>query len=1005
MMFFNVHYTFFVPFIGFILAVLTVFSINNTERARKFLVYSSILFIIGWLIYEYPFITLDTTQHEVLWNTSPSLPLWMKIAAAWVGGGGSLYLFTTVSSIGILYLVLRKDKTEIREKPMYLLLSLVLIAGFLSSYFHDAFTKVEEPSLSGAGINPLLKSPWVFPHPLTTFTGYALLSIASIGMMFNYLRKGYALFLLGWSSLTFGIMIGGYWSYETFGWGGYWAWDPVETSQLMVWLAATLIPHIRVLSLNASLLLTRFLVSSVFIAMYLTRTGLSPLHSFASANIGSITLLLVGILFLVYGLFGVASLQFTNMKDSLKKYVKTGPYNLGVIISAISLLAAFFFVYGSLLTPSVVVAFGKQVNVPQMDTGIKYYHRVLYPLLLLILYALPYSLLGEKLRWRTIYSLTIASIIFSTILAISALQNKLVIAPLDPPTTNAKIVFALIPASVTVFSALYAMVMNYWGAKRKAELWKSIGFPLIHFGLAITVLGILVSGAYSYGEHYMNEATLKPGDTKIVPGIGEIKLESIDYGVTKSPVDIYTKYVMRATSYYLAWEAISFMKEDIGGVMSSLKNVSIELQNPINKLFYNLTQNHLKLEENVTISLRPGIIHMVNLATSNTTLVFNTTENTSIEMDNPVVLVRTNYMRDDQGRIIGTMAHFVLYAEKISFNKIEKITEISSPNFFHTYFLLELKEPIKFALNKTGIVLNITKIYIAPKPLVEGTDEQSSMEITGDTVTLEKFYLYFWGEAIIDDRHVQIPYKTGRWLQDYLNYGNATTPYINLLKTTTAYEVLSDPQKLENIIHSEENCKSGGSCIGFVRSPQLVPENSYMRMKLLINGKDVVEGEIRFEINGEIQGIHGLVPKVLHVRKGITDYYLVLYPKLITESIEGIQLTSYHELLVYYLHEAFKELTPEERLALATIVAAGYLMDNLLKLQPADRAFQLEKAALDLYILAEKYNVSNSNLGNQGFEVDFKVLPAVPLVWYGSIVMGLAAIFNAIFLVIGRRSV
>ena len=149
----------------------------------------------------------------------------------------------------------------------------------------------------GKGLNELLHNPWMVIHPPILFVGYALLAVPFAFALAGLWRRDYDGWarqalpwtLAGWSFLGLALLLGGYWAYETLGWGGYWGWDPVENSALVPWLTATALLHALLVQRTsggfrrASFALAILTYLLVFYATFLTRTGVLSsfsVHSF-----------------------------------------------------------------------------------------------------------------------------------------------------------------------------------------------------------------------------------------------------------------------------------------------------------------------------------------------------------------------------------------------------------------------------------------------------------------------------------------------------------------------------------------------------------------------------------------------------------------------------------------------------------------------------------------------------------------------------------------------------
>lgn len=219
-------------------------------------------------------------------NSSVQDSLLYKISSFWAGQGGSLLLWALIGSV-IGALLLRKIA---RTSP-----ALMSFWGLVQTFFlvlmvvDDPLKKLVDfqPGATGAGLNPLLKNPWMVIHPPVIFWGYALLIVPAAfavqavidGDAVRWARKCLPWALAGWVAMTAGLALGMVWSYEVLGWGGYWSWDPVENASLIPWLLGTALVHGLVLQRkrgslarwNVALAFATFL--SVLYATFLTRSG------------------------------------------------------------------------------------------------------------------------------------------------------------------------------------------------------------------------------------------------------------------------------------------------------------------------------------------------------------------------------------------------------------------------------------------------------------------------------------------------------------------------------------------------------------------------------------------------------------------------------------------------------------------------------------------------------------------------------------------------------------
>ena len=139
--------------------------------------------------------------------------------------------------------------------PAYATAVLGGVAAFflvLIVFYESPFATLASPPAEGNGLNPLLRHPAMMVHPPMLYSGYVGFSIPfafCVGALVarrtgaDWIRSTRRFALVAWSLLGFGILLGALWSYSELGWGGYWAWDPVENASLMPWLTGTAFLH------------------------------------------------------------------------------------------------------------------------------------------------------------------------------------------------------------------------------------------------------------------------------------------------------------------------------------------------------------------------------------------------------------------------------------------------------------------------------------------------------------------------------------------------------------------------------------------------------------------------------------------------------------------------------------------------------------------------------------------------------------------------------------------
>jgi cytochrome c-type biogenesis protein CcmF len=274
---------------------------------------AAVLLVVGLLAYL--FVARRYDIKYVYDYSADNLEFFFRVAAMWAGQPGSFVVWALWGLIAAQLLVGRT-----RHNEPYVLSVFMLIQGALLVYMliRNPFVPYTENGLAvvppdGKGLNELLHNFWMIIHPPILFVGYALLAVPFAFAIAGLWRRDYDGWarqalpwtLAGWAFLGLALLLGGYWAYETLGWGGYWGWDPVENSALVPWLTATALIHALLIQrTQGGLRRTTFVLAIltyvlVFYATFLTRSGVLSsfsVHSFVEEGlkwvmIGSLALL------------------------------------------------------------------------------------------------------------------------------------------------------------------------------------------------------------------------------------------------------------------------------------------------------------------------------------------------------------------------------------------------------------------------------------------------------------------------------------------------------------------------------------------------------------------------------------------------------------------------------------------------------------------------------------------------------------------------------------------
>ena len=212
------------------------------------------LCVVAFGLLEAAFLRSDFSFALVAEGSSTDTPTFYKVTALWATQDGSLLLWATLLSL-FASTVLFLTRRSLRDIAPYATAVLGLIGAFfllLMVGWENPFDTLAMPPAEGAGFNPLLRHPAMMIHPPMLYTGYVGFSIPfafAIGALIarrtgaDWIRATRRFALIAWTFLGTGIMLGALWSYTELGWGGYWAWDPVENASLMPWLVGTAFLH------------------------------------------------------------------------------------------------------------------------------------------------------------------------------------------------------------------------------------------------------------------------------------------------------------------------------------------------------------------------------------------------------------------------------------------------------------------------------------------------------------------------------------------------------------------------------------------------------------------------------------------------------------------------------------------------------------------------------------------------------------------------------------------
>ncbi|HSD63240.1 MAG TPA: cytochrome c-type biogenesis CcmF C-terminal domain-containing protein [Ignavibacteriaceae bacterium] len=513
----------------------------------------AVLVIIAATILWYIILTHQYQYHYVYSYSQNSLKTGFLIASFWGGQEGSFMLWLLLTSIVGIFLqsyTSKRGDLELRVMTVFTLATTFLLimvsplfknpfafiwaeqifipvksisAGFLnmpwlqSFIFSDGqngqnfvkmssnlFAVLQSQGISvnqfvadGRGLNPQLLNFWMQIHPPILFTGFSMstvpFSFAVAAMMKNdykdWVRQSFPWVLAGAGILGLGIMLGGYWAYEMLGWGGYWAWDPVENSSLIPWLVGVASIHTLLVQRKSqakggigkyaktNLILCIMTYILVLYSTFLTRSGVlgdASVHSFVDPGMLVYLFLIIFIgSFIVLG-FGMLTYRWKFLNEAIASDENLLSRDLALFTAAIVLTASAIIVFVGTSAP----LFGQSVDkffYNQMNTPIAIIIGLLNGLSLLLKWK---QTKGQELIRKSIPAVA-SALLFTAILIIFGGMHEIMMILL-------------------AFSASFTVAVNVEIAVKiiRGNL-KMLGAYVAHIGIALFILGVIGSSAYS----------------------------------------------------------------------------------------------------------------------------------------------------------------------------------------------------------------------------------------------------------------------------------------------------------------------------------------------------------------------------------------------------------------------------------------------------------------------------------------------------------------------------
>ena len=476
--------------------------------------------LIAYACLTYAFVMNDFSVLYVANHSNTELPLIYRIVSVWGGHEGSLLLWTMMLSFWTVAVAIFS-----RSLPQTTATRVIAVMGFISCGFllfmiltsnpFDRFASLAQIPADGRDLNPLLQDPGLILHPPMLYMGYVGFSVAfsfSIAALLGgKLDSAWAKWsrpwtLIAWSFLTLGIALGSWWAYYELGWGGWWFWDSVENASFMPWLVGTALIHSLAVTekrgafKNWTVLLAIIAFSLSLLGTFLVRSGiLTSVHAFATDPARGVFILaflgiVIGVSLLLYA-WRAPSVGNGGHFEMLSKETLLFVNNILLLVAC-----------GAVLLGTLYPLFVDALGMGKISVGPPYFSIVFFwiiaPLMVLIG-------IGPLVRWKSdTFSNIFTKVRYFLFISIA-------LGLLLPFLVMGKDGLVIFPG-VAVAIWITLLTIRHWQNKLmfKADEDTKIrklsgsfyGMVLAHIGIAIFVVGVVISNAFSIEKDVRMEA-------------------------------------------------------------------------------------------------------------------------------------------------------------------------------------------------------------------------------------------------------------------------------------------------------------------------------------------------------------------------------------------------------------------------------------------------------------------------------------------------------------------
>ena len=513
------------------------------QKLARPLSYGQLGFVLtAYCILTYCFVTQDYSVAYVARNSSLQLPLWYRIPAVWGAHEGSILLWVLLLSVWTAAVAFfsRTLSDVVRSQVLAVL-------GWISTGFLLFILTTSNPFIrifgtlpgQGAGLNPLLQDPGFLIHPPMLYMGYVGFSVAFAFAIMALLQgrletKWIQWFrpwtLAAWCFLTLGITLGSWWAYRELGWGGWWFWDPVENASFMPWLTGTALLHALSVAQKQqaykawTILLAIVAFALSLLGTFLVRSGiLTSVHAFAvDPKRGIFILAFLGFV------IGSSILLYSWRGVRLRGQHHTPLLSRGSLLLAnnVLLMVAMATVLLGTLYPIVI----QLLHLGKLSVGAPYFNHLFIPLMAPLLLLLG---VGTICSWQ---AMSIKQL-WSYIRVPAMLTLLTFVITLGVSYSKPLVALGLALSCWIITTNL--MVLRRLRREQQLSLG-TVGMVLAHIGVAVTVIGITLTSAYTLDRNVKIElgqaTTVGPYQFKL---ISVVPLQGPNYKGVEGRVEVY----------------------------------------------------------------------------------------------------------------------------------------------------------------------------------------------------------------------------------------------------------------------------------------------------------------------------------------------------------------------------------------------------------------------------------------------------------------------------------